>query len=421
MILKNIDRIIRITFCFFIIFLLSIFIIPKEDAFAGVTNVTASCSFNVFTPGMTCDAFNDIAIDTNSVIQIEITSNSFDDFGRVEIISPSSVVTTPFVSSAGCPGVGTIPNGDITGLFTLGSGIYTIHVIATDNASCGTNMGGWVNLRLTTLDPPTCTLTATPNSIDRGDTSALTWSQTDATTITFDDGTGPVPMAVGFVIPPVSPVSPTTYTIAVSNASGNDTCTAIVDINPVCTLTATPLIFTGMDSNLTWTTTDALNVTINGNLESLNGSMVDVGSANSPYTLIATNSVGETATCNSATIVTSCEKGLVPCGRLCNSLDTPWDDTEPCNLCYLLMLLNQGMDFLVKIASVVAILAFVITGFFFITSAGNPERKSLAKTSFKWILVGFLIIFLSWLFVDFLLSAWGYLDPLGGEWNVVCD
>jgi len=114
--------------------------------------------------------------------------------------------------------------------------------------------------------------------------------------------------------------------------------------------------------------------------------------------------------------------GLVPCGRDWDDLSTPLlDETDPCNLCHLIMLLNQGMNFLMQIASVLAILTLIITGFLFITSAGNPERKNLAKTSFKWIIVGFLIIFLSWLFVDFLLSAWGYLDPLGGKWEVVCD
>jgi len=113
--------------------------------------------------------------------------------------------------------------------------------------------------------------------------------------------------------------------------------------------------------------------------------------------------------------------GMVPCGRENNDPATPWDDTEPCSLCYLIMLLNQITNFLLKIASAIAILAFVITGFLFITSSGNPERKNLAKTSFKWIIVGFFIIFLAWLFVDFLLSVWGYLDPLGGKWEVVCD
>jgi len=113
--------------------------------------------------------------------------------------------------------------------------------------------------------------------------------------------------------------------------------------------------------------------------------------------------------------------GLVPCGREWDDPLTPWNDTDPCSLCFLIMLLNQIANFLLQIASVIAILAFVITGFLFITSSGDPERRNFAKTSFKWIIVGFLIIFLSWLFIDFILSAWGYLDPLGGKWEVVCD
>ncbi|MCK5084211.1 MAG: hypothetical protein KAQ64_00970 [Candidatus Pacebacteria bacterium] len=113
--------------------------------------------------------------------------------------------------------------------------------------------------------------------------------------------------------------------------------------------------------------------------------------------------------------------GIVPCERMVNNPATLWDDTESCEFCHGVMLLNQGMNFLMKIASLIAVLAIIITGFLFITSAGNPERKNKAKAALKWVIVGFLILSLSWLIVDFLLSAWGYLDPLGGEWNVICD
>ena len=113
--------------------------------------------------------------------------------------------------------------------------------------------------------------------------------------------------------------------------------------------------------------------------------------------------------------------GLVPCGRDWNDPATPWDDTEPCNLCYLLFLINKITNFLLALAAAIAMLALVITGFLFITSAGNPERKNNAKATFKWIIIGFFIIFLSWLLVDFLLTVWGYLDPLGGKWDVVCE
>ena len=113
--------------------------------------------------------------------------------------------------------------------------------------------------------------------------------------------------------------------------------------------------------------------------------------------------------------------GLVPCGRMVDDPATSWIDTDPCELCHVIMLFNQGMNFLLEMASIIAVLALVITGFLFITSAGNPERKNSAKTAFKWVIVGFLILFLSWLIVDFILSAWGFLDPLGGKWNVVCE
>ena len=114
--------------------------------------------------------------------------------------------------------------------------------------------------------------------------------------------------------------------------------------------------------------------------------------------------------------------GLVPCGR---TFDNPktflWDERTPCDLCFLLMLINKIINFLLALAATIAMLALVITGFLFITSAGNEERRTSAKRAFKMTLIGFLIIFLSWLMIDFLLSAWGYLDPLGGKWNIVCD
>src|SRR5680860_207251 len=113
--------------------------------------------------------------------------------------------------------------------------------------------------------------------------------------------------------------------------------------------------------------------------------------------------------------------GLVPCGREADNPATTWDDSEPCEVCHGALLLNQGTDFLLQLASIVAILGFVVVGFLFVISSGNPEMKTLAKNSLKWIIIGYLILFLSWIFVDFILSAWGFLDPMGGEWSVICD
>ena len=41
--------------------------------------------------------------------------------------------------------------------------------------------------------------------------------------------------------------------------------------------------------------------------------------------------------------------GLVPCGREWDDPATSWDDTASCEFCHGIMLLNQGMNFLMKI------------------------------------------------------------------------
>jgi hypothetical protein len=113
--------------------------------------------------------------------------------------------------------------------------------------------------------------------------------------------------------------------------------------------------------------------------------------------------------------------GMVPCGRADNNPATPWDDTDPCNFCFLLMLISEITNFLITLAAAVAVLALVVAGFLFITSAGNEERRTSAKRALKLTIIGFVVIFISWLMIDFILTAWGYLDPLGGKWNVICD
>lgn len=115
----------------------------------------------------------------------------------------------------------------------------------------------------------------------------------------------------------------------------------------------------------------------------------------------------------------ACE-GLVPCGRMIDNPATSWNDKAPCDLCFLLLLVNKIMNFLAELAFVIALLALIITGFLFLTSAGNSEKINNAKNTLKWVLIGVLILFLAWFIVDFLLTAWGYLDPLGGKWDVVC-
>src|SRR5713226_7623176 len=88
--------------------------------------------------------------------------------------------------------------------------------------------------------PPTCTLSANPATINKGQSSTLTWTTTNnPATASIDNGIGPVNTAGGNTN--VSPSATTTCTLAVQNTGGTNTCQALV------TVTAPPLaIFTSL-------------------------------------------------------------------------------------------------------------------------------------------------------------------------------
>ncbi len=310
-----------------------------QESSAAVVNVTASCGHTVFTPGMTCDVFNDITVDTNLVSKIEITSNGFDDYGRVEITSFTGVVTTTVTSNNGCLilSAGTIPNGDITSLFTSGPGVYTIRVTATDDAGCGVNMGGWVNFELTYAP---CLGPSSPACDTPGPCQALPGECVDV------DG-----------------VEKCKYAVSAEDCSA--------DGDP-CTL---------------------------DHCSTLDG--------------------GITGVCVAGTNVCG---GLIPCGRMADDpTTTGYREDDDCILCHLILMVQLIIDFLVKIAAVIAAFFLAIAGFMYILSSGKPELLSLAKTIFKTTLMGFALIFIAWIMVETILTMFGFIDPLGdGNWHVMC-
>jgi peptidoglycan-associated lipoprotein len=74
---------------------------------------------------------------------------------------------------------------------------------------------------------PTATLTASPESIDKGQSATLTWQTTNATDVSID--------GVGAVQPSgtqqVSPAESTTYTLNAKGAGGTQSATARVTVN----------------------------------------------------------------------------------------------------------------------------------------------------------------------------------------------
>jgi uncharacterized cupredoxin-like copper-binding protein len=144
--------------------------------------------------------------------------------------------------------------------------------------------------------PPTATFSAAPTSIGAGQSSTLSWTSTNATTISIDNGVGSKP-ASGSTS--VSPTQTTTYTLTATGPGGQITKTATVTIVPApsVSFTATPASITaGQSSTLSWTTTNASNVSIDNGLgaQALSGSTGVAPTQTTTYTLTATGIGGTT-------------------------------------------------------------------------------------------------------------------------------
>lgn len=75
---------------------------------------------------------------------------------------------------------------------------------------------------------PTVTLQANPTTVNKGESSTLTWNSTDATQLSIDPGVGTV-TAEGNT--KVTPSDSTTYTITATGPGGSATATAAVSVN----------------------------------------------------------------------------------------------------------------------------------------------------------------------------------------------
>ena len=83
--------------------------------------------------------------------------------------------------------------------------------------------------------PPTTPIinsfSPSPSTITVGDSSTLSWTVTDATSVTIDHGVGSVASSTGTYS--VSPAATTVYTLTATNATGSVTATTTVTVNPV--------------------------------------------------------------------------------------------------------------------------------------------------------------------------------------------
>lgn len=85
-------------------------------------------------------------------------------------------------------------------------------------------------LGLGTTPAPTASLSANPTTIDEGQSATLSWSTTNATSASINNGVGSVsPVSGGSVS--VSPAVTTTYTLSVAGDGGSTTASATIVVN----------------------------------------------------------------------------------------------------------------------------------------------------------------------------------------------
>jgi hypothetical protein len=98
------------------------------------------------------------------------------------------------------------------------------------------------------------------------------------------------------------------------------------------------------------------------------------------------------------------EAGLIPCGLTVDDTNQAGDQTVKCTLCHLVVGINSIIVFLRNVMSAVAIAVIVAMAFIYITSAGDEGRMRFAKGGIAAALIGFAIILLAWVIVNFVLS-----------------
>lgn len=110
---------------------------------------------------------------------------------------------------------------------------------------------------------------------------------------------------------------------------------------------------------------------------------------------------------------TDCPKGIVPCGtELC-----------PCGFCDFFKLFHNIINFLLlRIAPIIATLMLVIGGLFLLVARGNPELFSKAKSIITATIIGLVIMFVAWIFLNTFLDYLGVAEwtGLGTWWQMQC-
>ncbi len=170
----------------------------------------------------------------------------------------------------------------------------------------------------TVVNPPSpiCTLTASASSVTPGSPVTLSWTTTNVSSASIDNGVGAAtPVFSGNRSVVVN--ANTTYTLTGIGTNGQTvTCSAPVTVSPVvnppgpiCTLTASaPSVAPGSSITLSWTTNNVSSASIDNGVGAAtpvaSGNRSVVVNANTTYTLTGIGTNGQTVTCSAPVVVT---------------------------------------------------------------------------------------------------------------------
>ena len=168
--------------------------------------------------------------------------------------------------------------------------------------------------RTTTLtvfvnQPPTISsFSVNDNTVVTGAPITLNWSAIGATSLSIDQGIGSVTPVTGGSLNLSAPATTTTYTLTATNSFGSVTApvTVTVGLPPSITAFTTPdnAILPGGMAQLDWTTSlaDSVTLTPRPGAVALNGQFCENPSANTTYTLTATNTFASVSQARTITI-----------------------------------------------------------------------------------------------------------------------
>ena len=173
----------------------------------------------------------------------------------------------------------------------------TYTLTATSAAGAATKA---VNVTVTAAGAPVISaFTATPASINAGETSTLAWSVTGATSLSIDKGVG----VVTGTSKTVQPTASTTYTLTATNAAGPVTMQATVSVGTgtppaITTFTATPAQITaGQSTTLAWTLSGGpATLSIDQGVGTVTGASKSVSPTASTTYLLSATDAGVTVT-----------------------------------------------------------------------------------------------------------------------------